>query len=101
MDSKKNTTTTTLVETRTATRVRTATTLTREEELVIRMTRGLSEGAEHVLEYRGAGSEELAARLGLIEAALLADVYDIGPFAETAQVDQGVKDLVLSKLSKL
>lgn len=97
MDAKKTTTTTT---TRTLTS-RVTRQLTREEELVVRMTRGLSEGADHALEFRGASNPELAAQLALVEATLLAEMFDAGPLAARAPVDTELKGRILDKLSKL
>lgn len=98
LDAKKNTKT--IVQTRTLTE-RVTRTLTREEELVVRMTRGLSEGSDYALEFRGAGTET-GAQLALIEASLLAEMYDVGPLAVTGPaVNASVKGRILDKLSKL
>lgn len=101
MDAKKKTTSTT-----TTTRTRTLTdrvtrTLTRDEELVVRMTRGLGEGAGFALEFRGDAHAETAAQLALIEANLLAEMFDEGPVAERTSVDTELKGRILDKLSKL
>ena len=45
--------------------------LSREEELVLRMRMGLSEPGSTALEFRGQQTEELAAKLALIEAEAL------------------------------
>jgi len=91
----------TRVETRTVSRVRRPATLTREEELVLRMRKGWSEGDDHVLEFRGASNVELSARLGLMELHLLADVFDLGPFASGPEVDRDAEDLVVDRLLKV
>ena len=91
----------TSVATRTLTR-RETTVLTREEELVVRMRKGLSEEGDFALEFRGAGNEEVSARLGLIEATLLAEMFDAGPLAAPrTTVDTEMKDRILDQLSKL
>ncbi len=99
MDSKNKTQTT--VTTRTLTR-RATTVLTREEELVVRMRKGLSESGDFQLEFRGQGNPELEAHLGLLEATLLAEMFDSGPLAapQTA-VDTAMKGRILDQLSKL
>jgi hypothetical protein len=77
--------------------------LTHEEEMVVRMRQGLSEGHEHVLPRRGQTHAETRAKLALIEATLLEDIYGRGPLAEAAgvDVDQDLKARILAKLSKL
>jgi hypothetical protein len=107
LDSKKKTTTTTTTD-RTLTE-RVTTTLTREEELVVRLSRGLSETGDYPLEFRGQRDADSAARLALVEAALLAEMYEVGPLAEVedaseqtrSSVDSGLKSRILDKLSKL
>ena len=98
MDPKKNTKTT--VQTRTLTE-RVTRTLTREEELVVRMTRGLGEGPEYALEFRGGTHPETSAQLALIEAAILAEVYEVGPLVAQGSVDNDLKGRIIDKLSKL
>jgi hypothetical protein len=99
LDNKNKTKTN--VTTRTLTH-RETTVLTREEELVVRMRKGLSEEGDFLLEFRGAGNEEVTARLGLIEANLLADMFDAGPLAAPrATVDTAMKDRIIDQLSKL
>jgi len=77
--------------------------LTPEEEMVVRMRQGLSEGHDHMLPQRGQTNAETRAKLALIEATLLEDLYGRGPLAEAAgvDVDQDLKARILAKLSKL
>ncbi len=98
LDAKKSTTTT--VQTRTLTK-RITRTLTRDEELVVRMTRGLSEGPAHELEFRGAGHPELSAQLALIEASLVAELAEMAAPTRSSVVDTDLKGRILDKLSKL
>lgn len=98
MDAKKNTTTTTTTRTLTE---RVTRQLTRDEELVMRMRHGLSEGPDHVLEFRGASHPETAAQLALIEACLLEEMYGAGPLATSASVDTELKGRILDKLGSL
>lgn len=98
--------TTTHSETRTVTefsRVARKDELTRDEELVVRMSRGLGEGSQFGLEHRGNAFAETRARLALMEAGLLADLHGTGPLAEQlgVVVDAGVKAKILARLSKL
>lgn len=100
MDSKrgKNTVVTT-VEAGTTTGIKTA--LSRDEELVVRMMRGLSEGPDTVLEFRGQQNPELAGKLALMEAQLLEDIYNVGPLAQASSVDSSVKTRIFDHLSAL
>lgn len=79
--------------------------LTREEELVVRMRQGLSEAPSAALPRRGTAVAETRARLALMEAALLADMHEAGPLADSPApqvvVDSDVKARILDKLSKL
>ncbi len=79
--------------------------LTREEELVVRMRQGLGESPVSSLPRRGADFAETRARLALMEAALLAEMHDAGPLADSPApqvvVDSDVKSRILDKLSKL
>ncbi len=101
MDTKRATKGTVKTGTLTSVDVRERT-LTREEELVVRMLRGLGEGPDYPLEFRGRLNPELNARLALIEAVLLAEEHGIGPLAVEAEaVDRAVKDRILDKLGKL
>lgn len=67
------------------------------------MRKGLSESGDFQLEFRGQGHPELEAHLGLIEATLLAEMFETGPLAapQTASVDTAMKDRILDQLSKL
>ena len=93
MDSKrgKKSTVVTTVEAGTTTGIKTA--LSRDEELVVRMMRGLSEGPDTVLEFRGQQNPELAGKLALMEAQLLEDIYNVGPLAQASSVDSSVKTI--------
>lgn len=97
MDSKR--TNKTIVRTETTTR-----TLTREltwsEEMVVRMARGLSEDGAFALERR-TSDPELLARLGVLEAQLLAEMHGAGPLAESTQPPNDVKARILDRLSSL
>jgi hypothetical protein len=77
--------------------------LTREEELVVRMSRGLGEGGSFALPMRSGSVGDLRARLALIEAGLLAEVHGAGPLAEQlgVQVDADMKAKILARLSQL
>lgn len=97
---------TTKTQTRTMTEVEGAprnAELTHEEELVVRMSRGLSESGTFQLPMRGRNNAELRARLALIEAGLLAEIHGAGPLAEQlgVAVDEGMKARILAKLSTL
>ena len=99
LDTKNKTKTSVAI--RTLTR-RETTVLTREEELVVRMRNGLGEAGDFPLEFRGTGNEELSARLGLIEATLLAEMHDAGPLAAPrTAVDTDMRDRIMQRLSKL
>ncbi len=78
--------------------------LTHEEEMVVRMRHGLSEGPDARLPGR-ALTAETRARLALMEASLLAEMHDTGPLAASeeaqVQVDGDLKARILDKLSKL
>lgn len=97
MATKKTQTTVrtgTLTERRTGER-----TLTRDEELVVRMTRGLSEGADHRLEFRGGTHADVRARLALMEAHLLSEMHaDTG---SDIDVDEGLKSRIVDRLAAL
>jgi hypothetical protein len=88
------------VETRTVTR---KSTLTREEELVVRMSRGLSEGPAHALEFRGQQDRELRARLALIEAMAFAEVNQAGTVTDDpgVEVDEEMRTKILARLRSL
>ena len=99
LDTKNKTKTSVAI--RTLTR-RETTVLTREEELVVRMRHGLGEDGDFPLEFRGAGNAEVAARLGLIEATLLAEMFETGPLASPrTTVNTEMKDRIIERLSKL
>lgn len=93
------------VETRTADRKRT---LSREEELVVRMTRGLSEGPGHPLEFRGQKDRELRARLALIEAMAYAEISSAGSVTDDVEsedpgveVDEEMRTKIIARLRSL
>lgn len=73
--------------------------LTREEELVVRMTRGLSEGTEHRLEFRGDANADVRARLALMEAHLLSELH--GDASSDIDVDEGLKSRIVDRLAAL
>lgn len=82
--------------------------LTHEEEMVVRMRTGRSLPDSAPLPRRDGGHAELRARLALIEATLLEDLYGTGPLAETeaaapaeVEVDRGLKARILAKLSRV
>ncbi len=70
------------------------------------MIHGLSEAGEFELEFRGR-SEQTQAKLALMEAELLAQMYDAGPLAATpveagnVEVDQDLKARIVSRFSEL
>jgi len=97
-------TTKTTVQTETFTKRQAGRTpLTREEELVVRMTRGLSEGPECELQQQGQDHEEARASMALMEASLLAQMHGEGPLAEQAgvEIDHDLKARILEQLSKM
>jgi len=97
-------TTRTAVQTKTLTERRAgAEPLTRDEELVVRMRRGLGEPGDFALEQRGTGHEETRARLAMMEAALLAEMHNTGPLAESGdvEVDESVKSRILARLQEV
>lgn len=75
--------------------------LTRDEEIVVRMKRGLSEGPEFALEFRGQEMPEVAAKLAILEAQLLEDIYDVGPLAQTSEGDASIKARIFDHLASL
>lgn len=107
MTSKK---TETQTQTRTTTRVPTETRsqdlqLTWEEEMTVRMSHGLSESADHALEFRGQLHGELRARLGMMEAELMEAMFQRGPMAqpkvEAPAVDAEGRARILAQLARL
>ncbi|MFT4703658.1 MAG: hypothetical protein ACI81R_001350 [Bradymonadia bacterium] len=101
LDSKRSKVTTVEVETRVARRAGTTTELSREEELVVRMSRGLSEGPDFALTFRGQDHEETSARLALMEADLLDAMGHSGPLDTAAAVDGALKSRIMERLASL
>ena len=80
--------------------------LTWQEEMVVRMTRGLSEAGEHELEYRGRLHREPRARLAQLEAELLASMHGAGPLAEVdeapaVEIQEEARDRIMERLRGL
>lgn len=84
------------------------TALTWQEEVVVRMTRGVSESEDFVLEFRGQERPDVQARLALIEGeALLAlGLLEVSSEADapvvdepSIEVDRDLKARILRKLS--
>lgn len=77
--------------------------LTRDEELVVRMRRGLGEPGDFALEQRGVEHDETRARLAMMEAALLAEMHGTGPLTEAGdvEVDESVKNRILARLQEV
>ncbi len=76
--------------------------LTHQEEMVVRMTRGISETDGHPLEFQGSDIDETRAKLALMEAQLLAQMHQSGPLAEQSTgVDLQVKSAILNHLGSL
>lgn len=102
--TKKTTTQTTTVE-----RVRQAEErdLSWQEEMVVRMRQGLSEEGDHELAYRGRHHREVRARLGNLEAELLAAMHERGPLAEREEaapevaVDESARQRIMERLAGL
>lgn len=76
--------------------------------MTVRMRHGLSEGPEADLEFRGQLHGEVRARLGAMEAEMLAAMFKRGPLADSADaddvgvaVDTSSRDLILAKLGGL
>ena len=83
--------------------------LTWEEEMTVRMAQGLSEGPDAALAYRGQLHGELRARLGALEAELLASMHQQGPLAETddsqeiagVSVNEEVRQRIMDRLAEI
>lgn len=88
-DARVTTHTVTKAPTETSTREQQ---LTWEEEMTVRMAHGLSEDRDHALEFRGQLHGELRARLGAMEAELLNVMFQRGPQAVQAAVEEPVVD---------
>lgn len=84
--------------------------LTWEEEMTVRMAHGVTESGEAPLAYRGQLHGELRARLGALEAELMASMHGRGPLAApveptepTAQVavDEDMRQRILDRLASV
>lgn len=108
MTTKKNETRT-LVSTSVRPQVsRASTRLTWEEEMTVRMRHGLSEGPDTDLEFRGQLHGEVRARLGAMEAEMLAAMFQRGPLAEEfpaedsgVSVDEATRARIIETLARL
>jgi hypothetical protein len=97
------TTTTELERTVTRTEVKKAiqtADLTHEEELVLRMSYGISEPGNTPLEFRGQQDEQLSAKLAMMEAAAL-DVTRLRAVAAMPRDGQALKSSIVDRLKKL
>ena len=74
--------------------------LTREEELVIRMRLGISETGIAKLSFRGQNHDELATKLAQIEAEALAHLRP-RPVAHAPEEGQALKAAIIEKLKRV
>lgn len=74
--------------------------LTREEELVLRMSGGISESGNTPLEFRGQQDEQLSTKLAMMEAAAL-DTMRPRSVAPVAVEGQELKSAIVNRLKKL
>ena len=74
--------------------------LTREEELVLRMSYGVSESPNAPLEFRGQQDEQLATKLAMMEAAAL-DAMQPNTIAPMPIEGQALKSAIVDRLKKL
>ncbi|MDP6944770.1 MAG: hypothetical protein QF464_11520 [Myxococcota bacterium] len=74
--------------------------LTREEELVMRMSYGVSEPGNTPLEFRGQQDEQLSTKLAMMEAAAL-DTMRPRAVAPMALEGQELKSAIVDRLKKL
>ncbi len=74
--------------------------LTREEELVMRMSYGVSEPGNAPLEFRGQHDEQLSTKLAMMEAAALGAMRS--PALAPMPVEgQALKSAIVDRLKKL
>lgn len=74
--------------------------------MTVRMARGLSEGPEHALQFRGQLHGELQARLAAMEAELMQVMFQRGPLAvqeavEAPAVDTEGRAQIVEQLARL
>ena len=74
--------------------------LTREEELVLRMSYGVSESGNTPLEFRGQQDEQLSTKLAMLEAAALDTMRPRG-VASTGLEGRELKSAIVDRLKKL
>ena len=74
--------------------------LTREEELVLRMSYGVAEPGNAPLEFRGQQDEQLSTKLAMLEAAALDTMRPRGG-APMALEGQELKSAIVDRLKKL
>ena len=74
--------------------------LTREEELVLRMSAGISESGNTPLEFRGQQDEQLSTKLAMMEAAAL-DTMRPRSVAPVALDGHELKSAIVNRLKKL
>ena len=74
--------------------------LTREEELVLRMSYGLSEAGGTPLEFRGQDGGEMATKLAIMEAEAL-DTMRPRAVAPMPREGQALKAAIVDRLKKL
>lgn len=80
--------------------------LTWSEEMTVRMAKGLSEGPEHALQFRGQLHGELQARLAAMEAELLQVMFQRGPQAvqeatQAPAIDEEGRARILEQLARV
>jgi len=74
--------------------------LTREEELVLRMSAGISEPGNTPLEFRGQQDEQLSTKLAMMEASAL-DTMRPRSVTPVGLDDHEIKSAIVSRLKKL
>ena len=74
--------------------------LTREEELVLRMSYGVSEPGNTPLEFRGQQDEQLSTKLAMMEVAAL-DTMRPRAVASMPHEGQVLKSAIVDRLKKL
>lgn len=75
--------------------------LTREEELVVRMTRGAGEDPSYALEWQDPVEDETRAKIALIEQQALARVMQAQQGAPGEGVDPRLRAWLRDRLAKL
>ena len=74
--------------------------LSREEELVLRMRLGVTESLSTPLEFRGNSSDELATKLAMMEREALGKMRP-RPVSQTPPEGQALKNLIVEELKRI